>query len=251
MLKEICELLIQTANFRLSDVDADNTFGRSRDDLELDLTKLRSLLADFQSNLFVEHKNSVLIVLQGMDTSGKDGTIKHVISAFNPAWCNVVAFKQPTSQELEHDFLWRIYKEVPPIGFVGVFNRSHYEDIVEARIQKLVSKSDLSKRYDQINFFEKILTENRIKIIKFFLHISKQEQKKRLVERASDPAKRWKKDALDYKKRKKWGAYSEAYTDVITRCGINHVPWYVIPSNKKWFRNWIIAKIICETLKDL
>jgi polyphosphate kinase 2 (PPK2 family) len=134
---------------------------------------------------------------------------------------------------------------------VGVFNRSHYEDVVEARIQKLVLKSDLAKRYDHINCFEKILTENGVKIIKFFLHISKKEQKMRLLERASDPRKRWKEDTRDYKKRKKWQEYSKAYTDVIIRCGINYVPWYVIPSNKKWFRNWIIAKIICETFKDL
>jgi PPK2 family polyphosphate:nucleotide phosphotransferase len=250
-LKETRELLIRSPNFRLSDIDADNTFGKNRDELELDLTKRRSLLSDLQNKLFIENKNSVLIVLQGMDTSGKDGTIKHVISAFNPAWCNVVAFKQPTSEELEHDFLWRIHKAVPPIGFVGVFNRSHYEDVVEARIQKLAPKSDLAKRYDHINCFEKILTESRVKIIKFFLHISKEEQKMRLLERASDPRKRWKEDTRDYKKRKKWQEYSKAYTDVIIRCGINDVPWYVIPSNKKWFRNWVIAKIICETFKDL
>jgi polyphosphate kinase 2 (PPK2 family) len=225
-LEEIRELLIKSPNFNLSDIDPDNTFGKNRSDLELDLTKLRGVLSDLQNNLFVEHKNSLLIVLQGMDTSGKDATI-------------------------EHDFLWRIHKAVPPIGFVGVFNRSHYEDIVEARNQKLVSKSELDKRYNHINCFEKILTENRVKIIKFFLHISKKEQKKRLDERASDPEKRWKEDTRDYKRRKKWQEYLKAYTDVITYCGINNLPWYVIPSNKKWFRNWIIAKIICDTLQDL
>jgi PPK2 family polyphosphate:nucleotide phosphotransferase len=250
-LEEIRELLIKSPDFNLSNIDPDYTFGKNRSDLELDLTKLRGLLSDLQNNLFVEHKNSLLIVLQGMDTSGKDATIEHVISAFNPAWCNVTAFKQPTSEELSHDFLWRNHKAVPPIGFVGVFNRSHYEDIVEARNQKLVSKSQLDKRYNHINCFEKILTENRVKIIKFFLHISKKEQKKRLDERASDPEKRWKEDTRDYKRRKKWQEYLKAYTDVITYCGINNLPWYVIPSNKKWFRNWIIAKIICDTLQDL
>jgi polyphosphate kinase 2 (PPK2 family) len=199
LLEEFRELLIQSPDFRLSDIDADNTFGKNRDDLELDLTKLKSLLLDLQNNLFVRNKNSVLVVLQGMDTSGKDGTIKHVISALNPAWSNV-SFKQPTSEELAHDFLWRTHKALPPIGFVGVFNRSHYEDVVEARVQKLVPKSDLSKRYDHINYFGKILTGNRVKIIKFFLHISKEEQKKRLLERASDPGKRWKADTRDYKR---------------------------------------------------
>jgi len=250
ILKEFSELLIQSANFKLSDSDPDNTYGRNREDLELELTELRPMLSELQNKLFVDNKSSVLIVLQGMDTSGKDGTIKHVISAFNPAWCNVVTFKEPTSEELEHDFLWRIHKKLPKRGFVGVFNRSHYEDIVEARIRKLVPKSDISKRYHHINYFEKILTESSVKILKFFLHISKNEQKKRLDERDSDPAKRWKQDARDYKRRKKWKEYLKAYNDVIVRCGTQGVPWYVIPSNKKWFRNWIIAKIICETLKD-
>jgi PPK2 family polyphosphate:nucleotide phosphotransferase len=250
-LKEINESLVKNLNFNLADIDADNTFGKNRDDLELELTKLRTLLFDLQSKLYAENKNAVLIVLQGMDTSGKDGTIKHVISALNPAWCDVTSFKKPTSIELSHDFLWRIHKAVPPVGFVGVFNRSHYEDIVEAKIQKLAPESHLSNRYDHINYFEKILTENKVKIIKLFLHISKDEQRKRLAERASDPEKRWKEDSTDYKRRKKWKEYSKAYNDVIVRCGVKYVPWYVIPSNKKWFRNWIIAMIICQTLKEL
>ena len=249
-MKEIGELLIQSSNFRLSDVEPDNTFGKNREDLESDLTKLKSLISDLQYNLYIENKKSLLIVLQGMDISGKDGTIRHVISAFNPASCSVISFKAPTTEELAHDFLWRIHKVVPQKGFVGVFNRSHYEDVVEARIQKLVPKPDLSKRYDQINNFERMLTENKVKIIKFFLHVSKEEQKKRLLERASDPAKRWKVNKEDYKKRKKWEEYLKAYADAIIRCSIKDMPWYVIPANKKWFRNWIIAKIIYQTLKD-
>ncbi len=250
-MKEIKDLLVRSPDFKLTDIDADDTFGKKQDGLEIELTNLRTLLFELQSKLYAKNKNSVLIVLQGMDTSGKDGTIKHVISALNPAWCNVVSFKKPTSIESSHDFLWRIHNAVPPTGFVGVFNRSHYEDIVEAKIQKLVPESEVSKRYQHINYFERILMENRVKILKFFLHISKEEQKRRLLERASDPEKRWKEDSRDYKRRKKWKQYSKAYTDVIVRCGVKDVPWYVVPSNKKWFRNWIIAKIVCKTLEDL
>ena len=152
-----------------------------------------------------------------MDTSGKDGTIRHVISAFNPVGCRVESFKAPTNEELSHDFLWRIHKVVPQKGLVGVFNRSHYEDVVEVRVQNLVPHKVWSQRYDQINQFERYMAENNVKVVKFFLHISKQEQKKRLLERLSDPSKRWKVNEDDFKKRKKWDQYMEAYGDAISR----------------------------------
>ena len=208
-------------------------------------------MSDLQYKLYVEKVKSILVVLQGMDTSGKDGTIRHVISAFNPVGCRVESFKAPTNEELSHDFLWRIHKVVPQKGLVGVFNRSHYEDVVEVRVQNLVPHKVWSQRYDQINQFERYMAENNVKVVKFFLHISKQEQKKRLLERLSDPSKRWKVNEDDFKKRKKWDQYMEAYGDAISRSSTRWAPWYIIPANKKWFRNWAIANIIAETLEQL
>lgn len=235
----------------LSRFDPDDTFGKTREELDNKLPKLKSLMSDLQYRLYVENEKSLLIVLQGMDTSGKDGTIRHVISAFNPASCRVESFKVPTSEELAHDFLWRIHKALPRKGFVGVFNRSHYEDVVEARVQNLIPESTCLRRINQIRQFEIMLAENDVKILKFYLHISKQEQKKRLLERLSDPEKRWKVDEQDSKKRKKWGQYMNVYTDTINSCSMKHAPWYVIPANKKWFRNWAISKIITNTLIEM
>lgn len=251
-MKDIKELLIPTAGrMDLSKFDPDDTFGKTRDELDDKLPKLKSIMSELQYKLFVENEKSLLIVLQGMDTSGKDGTIRHVISAFNPASCRVESFKVPTSEELAHDFLWRIHKAVPRKGFVGVFNRSHYEDVVEARVQNLVSKSVVLKRINQIRQFEIMLAENNVKILKFYLHISKQEQEKRLLERLSDPEKQWKVAEDDHKKRKKWGEYMNTYTDAISNCSIKEAPWYVIPANRKWFRNWAISKIITNTLIEM
>jgi len=251
-LKEIRELLIRpSSGFRLSNLDPDNTFGTNQKDLDSELPKLKSIMSELQYKLYIENEKSLLIVLQGMDTSGKDGTIRHVISAFNPVSCSVDSFKVPTTEELAHDFLWRIHKVVPRRGFVGVFNRSHYEDVVDPRIQKSVPKIVWFQRYDQINQFEIMLAKNKVKILKFFLHISKQEQKKRLLDRLSDPEKRWKVNKEDYKKRKKWEQYMTAYTDAIFHCSVREAPWYVIPANKKWFRNWVISKIIVNALIEM
>ena len=252
IMKDIKELLIPTTgSMDLSKFDPDDTFGKTRDELDNKLLKLKSIMSELQYKLYVENEKSLLIVLQGMDTSGKDGTIRDVISAFNPASCRVESFKTPTSEELAHDVLWRIHKAVPRKGFVGVFNRSHYEDVVEARVQNLVAKSIVLKRINQIRQFEIMLAENNVKILKFYLHISKQEQKKRLVERLTDPEKQWKLAEDDNKKRKKWAEYMNAYTYAISNCSIKEAPWYVIPANKKWFRNWAIAKIITNTLIEM
>ena len=252
IMKDIKELLIPTARrIDLSKFDPDDTFGKTRDEVDDKLPKLKSIMSELQYKLFVENEKSLLIVLQGMDTSGKDGTIRHVISAFNPASCRVESFKMPTSEELAHDFLWRIHKAVPRKGFVGVFNRSHYEDVVEARVQKLVAKSMILKRINQIRQFEIMLAENNVKILKFYLHISKQEQKQRIVERWSDPEKQWKVAEDDRKKRKKWGEYMNAYTHAISNCSIKEAPWYVVPANNKWFRNWAISRIITNTLIEM
>lgn len=251
-MKEIGELLIRpTSGLNFSSFDPGNTFGRSQKELDNELPKLKSIMSKLQYKLYIENEKSLLIVLQGMDASGKDGTIRHVISAFNPVSCSVESFKKPTTEELAHDFLWRIHKVVPRRGFVGVFNRSHYEDVVEARVQKLVPKIVWSQRYDQINQFEIMLAKNKVKILKFFLHISKQEQKERLIDRLSDPEKRWKVNKEDYEKRKKWAQYMTAYANAIFHCSVREAPWYVIPANKKWFRNWVISKIIVNTLIEM
>ena len=251
-MKEIGELLIRpTSGLNFSSFDPGNTFGRSQKELDNELPKLKSIMSKLQYKLYIENEKSLLIVLQGMDASGKDGTIRHVISAFNPVSCSVESFKKPTTEELAHDFLWRIHKVVPRRGFVGVFNRSHYEDVVEARVQKLVPKIVWSQRYDQINQFEIMLAKNKVKILKFFLHISKQEQKERLIDRLSHPEKRWKVNKEDYEKRKKWAQYMTAYANAIFHCSVREAPWYVIPANKKWFRNWVISKIIVNTLIEM
>jgi PPK2 family polyphosphate:nucleotide phosphotransferase len=251
-LQEIKKLVVKPhTSLKLVEIDPNNTLGRNKSDIETELTELHSTLSHLQYRLYIENKKALLIVLQGMDASGKDGTIKHVMSAFHPLGCRVESFKVPTSEELAHDFLWRIHKVVPRKGFVGVFNRSHYEDVVEVRAQNLAPRSVWSQRYDHINQFEQILTLSDTKIIKFFLHISKEEQKERLLERLSDPDKRWKVDDRDYTKRKKWGQYMKAYSDVLSRCSVADAPWFVIPANQKWFRNWIISKIIVETLQEL
>ena len=236
---------------KLSDFDPDNTFDKSQEEINDELPKLRSIMAEMQYKLYIENEKALLIVLQGMDTSGKDGVIRHVVNAFNPVACIVQSFKVPTPEELSHDFLWRIHKVVPKNGFIGVFNRSHYEDVVAARVEQLIPESMCLKRFNHIKHFETMLTENKVRILKFFLHISKQEQKKRLAARLSDPEKRWKFNKDDIKKRKKWKEYMHAYSDAISICSMEKAPWYVIPANNKWFRNWTIANIITDTLTQM
>jgi PPK2 family polyphosphate:nucleotide phosphotransferase len=252
MKNEVKSLLVDpSASMKLSKIDPDTMFGIKKEKLMDDLAKLVETMEEFQHKLYVENKKALLIVLQGMDTSGKDGVITHVMKGFNPLSCRVESFKAPAGEELAHDFLWRIHKVTPQKGFIGVFNRSHYEDIIEPQVWNLFPKSVYMERYDNIIQFEKYLSDNKIKIIKFYLHISKEEQKKRLLSRLSHPSKRWKVNEEDFQKRKKWAKYMQAYEDVINRCSKKWAPWYIIPSNNKCFRNWAIAKIVVETLKDM
>ena len=196
-------------------------------------------------------KRALLIVLQGLDTGGKDGTIRHVMSGVNPQGCKVTPFKVPAGEETDHDFLWRIHHAVPGFGYIGIFNRSHYEDVLVVRVHNIVPKSQWSRRYDQINNFEEFLTQNNVKILKFFLHISKDEQKKRLMDRIDDPDKHWKISEADFNERRFWNDYTAAYEDALTKCSTDAAPWYVIPSNKKWFRNLAVSHIIAETLEEM
>jgi len=251
-MNKINSLLIHpSTNVSLSDFNPNTTFGYDKEELLEDLKKLLVKMPEIQHRLYVENKHALLIVLQGLDTSGKDGVISHVMKGFNALSCTVASFKVPAGEELVHDYLWRIHKEIPRKGFIGVFNRSHYEDIIEPHVWNLVPRSSYIQRYDHINLFEKYLDDNKIKIIKFFLHISREEQKKRLFERLSHPSKRWKVNEEDFEKRKKWTKYMKAYGDVVSRCSTKWAPWHIIPSNNKWFRNWVIAKIVIKTLVDM
>jgi len=210
-------------------------------------TKLREL----QDLLYAERRHSLLVCLQAVDTGGKDGVINHVLGAMNPQGCRVAAFKQPSAEEAAHDFLWRVHKDAPARGEVVIFNRSHYEDVLVVRVHDLVPKDVWSRRYDQINSFEKELVQHDTHILKFFLHISKEEQLKRFKDRLDDPTKHWKISEADYKERAFWKDYTAAYEDALSRCSTAHAPWYVIPANHKWFRNLAIARIVVEHLESL
>ncbi|MGB3059936.1 MAG: polyphosphate kinase 2 family protein, partial [Anaerolineae bacterium] len=204
-----------------------------------------------QEALYAEHKQSLLIVLQAMDTGGKDGTIEHVCGAVNPQGVVVTPFKVPSAEELAHDFLWRVHKVTPARGMIAVFNRSHYEDVLVVRVHDLAPKEVWSQRYELINQFEKHLTANGVVILKFFLHISKAEQKERLLDRLNTPDKQWKFAVGDLKERGLWDQYQEAYEDALNKCTTAAAPWYVIPANRKWYRNYVVARIIRQTLEAM
>ena len=208
-------------------------------------------LRDLQELLFAEHKQKLLVVLQGIDTSGKDSTIAHVFGRVNPQGTKVVNFKVPTPRELAHDYLWRVHPHTPGSGEIVVFNRSHYEDVLVVRVHNLVPKSVWEKRYAHINEFERLLADEGTTILKFYLHISKQEQAERFLARLDRPHKRWKFSPGDLKEREHWGDYIEAFEEMLTRTSTDWAPWYVIPSDRKWYRNMAIASIITEKLKSL
>ena len=237
---------------RLEKWNPEETLGWSKNHkMKASLEKTIEKLDKLQYLLYAEHKRALLIVLQGLDAAGKDGTIRHVMSGVNPQGCRVTSFKKPTPEELAHDFLWRVHQAVPPVGDIGIFNRSHYEDVLIARVHNLVPKDVWSKRYDEINGFECMLDENNIKILKFFLHISKDEQKRRFEQRIEDQDRRWKISESDFAERKYWDDYTAAYEAVLTKCSTERAPWYIIPANKKWFRNLAVSHIIVETLESL
>lgn len=222
-----------------------------RKDADVEIEKDRQRLADLQYLMYAEGKHSLLVVLQALDAGGKDGTVNHVLSAMNPQGCSVAAFKQPTPEDLAHDFLWRVHPHAPEKGHVTIFNRSHYEDVLIVRVHKLAPKSVWSKRYDMINDFEAMLASNGTKILKFFLHISKEEQLERFKQRIDDPARNWKISESDYTERALWDDYTSAFEDALSKCSTEHAPWFVIPANHKWFRNLAVARIVVETLQDL
>lgn len=245
-------MIAESKKIDLQKFNPDYDFSINKEEAEDVLERsLRKRMSDLQHRLYAEREKALLIVLQGVDTSGKDGTIRHVISAFNPQGCTVKAFKEPMAEDLSHDFLWRIHKGAPAKGEIVTFNRSHYEDIIQPRVHKIVRKSIWSQRYEYINSFERCLLDNGTKTIKFFLHISKEEQRKRLEERMTDPSKQWKISERDIEDLKFYNSYTAAYQDIIKRCSNLWAPWYIIPANKKWFRNLAVGLIIVNTLERM
>ena len=236
----------------LSDADA-RVKEKGVDDSELRarIAKLGERMDALQTALFAESKHAVLVVLQARDGAGKDSTIRRVFGRLNPQGCAVTGFKVPTPLELSHDFLWRVHQAVPPRGTIGVFNRSHYEDVLVVRVHALVPEEVWRPRYEQINQFEHLLAGNGVTILKFFLHISKEEQRERLRERLEDPAKYWKFNPADLGEREKWDAYTHAYQDMLARTSTSEAPWYVVPADKKLARDVLVAQVVVEALERL
>ena len=215
------------------------------------MAKCLGRIDELQYRLHGEAGRSLLIILQGMDTSGKDGVIRHVMNVFNPQGCKVSSFKVPTQEEASHDFLWRIHRAAPARGEVAVFNRSHYEDVLVVRVHDLVPRAVWSKRYDEINAFERHMVEHGTTVLKFFLHISRKEQQERLLARLDDPLKRWKFSDADLVERKRWRDYQRAYEVALERCSTSFAPWYVIPADRKWYRDWAVSEIVSRALVDM
>ncbi|MFT5200746.1 MAG: PPK2 family polyphosphate:nucleotide phosphotransferase [Candidatus Aldehydirespiratoraceae bacterium] len=222
-----------------------------RDDAEHRTGHLNDRLEELQEVLYAEGKHKVLVVIQATDTGGKDGTIRHVFDKVNPQGVKVASFKRPTDEELAHDYLWRVHQHTPKSGGITIFNRSHYEDVLVVRIHDIVPKERWSRRYDHINNFEQLLADEGTTIIKLFLHISKDEQKERLQDRLDEPDKNWKFDAGDLREREHWDDYQEAFRVMLERTSTADAPWYVIPANRKWFRNLLISEIIVDALDGL
>ncbi|MES2124662.1 MAG: polyphosphate kinase 2 family protein [Gemmatimonadota bacterium] len=235
----------------LGQIDPDDSGNSSRDEAEEAKIRLTARLSELQERLYANQKNSLLIVLQGMDTSGKDGVIRHVMTGVNPQGCRVVSFKAPSTEELAHDFLWRVHQKAPARGEIGIFNRSHYEDVLVTRVHGWVSDDVAQQRFGQIREFEELLTENGTTIIKFFLHISKAEQKERLEARVADPAKRWKFNEGDLEERKLWDDYARVFEDMLGATSTERSPWYIVPANRKWYRNLVVADRVVQALEGM
>lgn len=229
------------------DPDASEHY-QGKKDVKRELKKQRRRIEELQARLYAQRQQSLLIVLQALDTGGKDGTIRGVFQGVNPQGCQVWSFKAPSVEELEHDFLWRYHSKTPPRGMITIFNRSHYEDVLIVRVKEMVPEDVWLRRYDMINEFEHALTLNDTTVLKFFLYISKDEQKRRLESRLADPDKHWKFSRNDLKERAYWAQYHRAFEDAITRCSTADAPWYVVPANNKWYRNLVIARTIADTL---
>jgi PPK2 family polyphosphate:nucleotide phosphotransferase len=236
------------ANVDLKSIEPRQNAGLEEDHGRDKFAALAQKLGDLGDLMSAAATHSLLVVVQGMDTAGKDGSIRDVFSEVNPSHCRVASFKVPSAADIAHDFLWRVHPETPEKGEIVIFNRSHYEDVVVVRVHKLVPRDVWSARYDQINAFERLLIANNTIVVKFFLHISKSEQHERLLDREADPLKSWKLSVTDWQERALWSDYQRAYTDVLSKCSTKSAPWYVVPSDRKWFRNLAVAEVLVETL---
>lgn len=245
------KLVVKHGKLNLKDWDPGFDAGKTKEEAEGEISHFSTQMSELQYKLFADNSKSLLIILQGVDASGKDGTIRHVMGALNPQSCYVKAFKVPTTQDLSHDYLWRVHMAIPSKGQIAIFNRSHYEDVIEAYVRNLVPKNELTLRYRQINDFERYLSENHVVVLKFFLHISKDEQKKRFQERLEHPTKHWKISERDLQDREYWKQYMEAYEETLETCSTGWASWYIVPANLKWFRNWAVAQIIVSTLDSM
>ncbi len=228
-----------------------DSFASSRKQAEKECKKLRQELIELQNCLYADGRHKLLVVLQAMDAGGKDGTIRRVFRGVNPQGVRVTSFKRPSTADLAHDFLWRIHKAVPGDGMIGVFNRSHYEDVLVVRVDEIVPEHVWRPRFEMINQFEAMLAATGTRIVKFYLHISREEQKERFEERLRIPEKNWKFDSGDLKKRQQWNDYRTAYEEVLTTCSTNFAPWHIIPSDQKWYRNLAITRVLVDTLRDM
>ena len=246
-------LITNKQNQHLAEVKSDpwEDLPQSKKEAAKELRQLQERLTDLQQRFFVDRRKKFLIVLQGMDTSGKNGTIRHVFRGVNPQGVHVASFEKPSSRELSHDYLWRVHKRAPRNGEIMIFDRSHYEDVLAVRVNQLKPESIWRKRFRHINDFEQMLVDEGTIILKFFLHIDRDSQKQRLQERLDVPMKNWKFDPSDLVARSKWQEYQEAYEEVFATTGQKHAPWYVIPANKKWARNLLVARIVVACLEDL
>ncbi|HQJ75454.1 MAG TPA: polyphosphate kinase 2 family protein [Bacteroidota bacterium] len=262
-MKEQLIKIPHNVKIKLKNFSADYTKGfKDKEEVKKKVEKNLKTMSELQDVLYAHDKYSILIILQAMDAGGKDGTIRHVMSGVNPQGCQVFSFKKPSDEELDHDYLWRIHKSLPERGRIGIFNRSYYEEVLVARVHpeilqkvklppELITKDIWKTRFRQINDFEKYLYENGTRIIKLFLHISKEEQKNRFLSRQQDPTKNWKLSKPDMEERKHWDEYMNAFEDMINNTSTKWAPWYIIPSNKKWFRNYIVSEIISKVMKSL
>jgi len=255
--QDVAEALRFHADSVLAEIDPDGTHlaPGDREETEAATARLVAELTEAQVRLYAEgvgggHR-SLLLLLQGMDTSGKDGTVRRVVGAMNPAGVTITSFKKPTAEELQHDFLWRIENALPSPGDVGVFNRSQYEDVLVVRVHDLVPESEWSTRYDRINEFEHRIVDAGTHMVKVMLHISKAEQKQRLADRLADPTKHWKYNVGDLKERSFWDDYQAAYQDALARCSTDSAPWYVVPADHKWCRDWLVANLLVTAMRDL
>jgi PPK2 family polyphosphate:nucleotide phosphotransferase len=250
-MKKCLHIIEPKTTIKLADYDADDT-GNYKDKAQAEskLEAHRKRLFELQELLYAEDKRSLLVVLQGMDGAGKDGTIRHIFTGVNPQGCQVTSFKVPTDEELQHDFLWRVHRAAPRRGMIGIFNRSHYEDVLVVRVHQKLSRQEVKRRFEEINNFEHELAENQTHILKFFLHISKDEQKKRLQARLDHPKKYWKVSAGDLAEREYWDDYTRVYEDALSNCSTKWAPWYIVPANHKWYRNVAISEILLDVMEN-